>query len=432
MLAWERLSPEELNRRRAARLETTLRHAVSSAPFYRDRLGAADTLSLASFPVLSRELVHEHFKELMTDRLRAEYDGIRRRRHRYSWLEIGTGGSTGVPTKVIHDRDFRDFDRASRLYAMALCGFPFGTPYLRLWGSMKEINQIKASLGHRLVGWFARESLLNAFQMEAENMTQYLRTIEGSGTDHMMAYVDAAYQLALHARRFNLPAKPLTSVMACGGTVTEDVRRVIQDVFKTRVHSKYGSRDCGDMACECSEGGIHVFANWYVLEVVDEEGVPVPPGENGRVLVTVLGNRGFPMIRYEIGDVGALAVYACTCGSSFPLLDRIEGRSVEFLSSTGGGYVSPSYIIHLIGVVHNPGTLRRFQLVQETRERFCLKLQWKDGVAAEEMTPSVAAIVSDLKKVLGAEADVRVDRVPRIKETDSGKFLYTINRCPRD
>ncbi len=428
LLAWERLDPGELARRRAVRLDAVLKHAATSVPFYRERVSPAEPFALASFPVLSRDDVRSHFKELMTDRLRAEQEGAAPRQRGYSWVSVDTGGSTGIPTTVIHDRDFRDFDRASRLYAMHLCGFPFGTPYFRLWGSMKDINQMKDSPGHRLVAHFAGEELLNAFQMEADDMTRYANRIAQSRIHHLMGYVDAVHELALHIRKRRLGVKPLGAVMACGGTVTADIRRTIGEVFSARVHNKYGSRDCGDMACECREGGIHILANRYVIETVDERGRAVPSGEVGRLLVTVLGNTGFPLIRYDIGDMGTLSEDVCACGRTFPLLASIEGRTMEFLTSTTGGHVSPVCIRHLLGVAHNPGTLHRFQLIQDDAVRFTLKLEWDRTVDDAQAQAHVAGMVADLKQVLGRDADITVESSEQIPAAKSGKFMATINR----
>jgi phenylacetate-CoA ligase len=245
---------------------------------------------------------------------------------------------------------------------------------------------------------------------------------------HMMAYVDAAEALARYSRRRNRAVRPLRSIMACAGTVTDDARNLLREVFEARIHNKYGSRDCADMACECPEGGVHIYSQQVVLEVIDNAGNPVPPGETGQLLVTLLGNRSFPLIRYDIGDRGALSVEMCRCGRPFPLLARVEGREVEFLYNSSGGYVTPAYVIHLIGVVHNQGVIRRFQLVQESMIHCRLLIEEEAEASPAALRKSLSDIERDLKLVFGAECRFDIERVDRIPETASGKFLYTINR----
>jgi len=427
-LKLERAGPACLAALSEERLAAVLRHAARDIPYYRARLPAGGTPVLTDFPVLTKHDVAARFTELMAAPLRAETEAGRERGAGYSWIKVRTGGTTGTPTTVVHDASFRDRGRAGRLYSQYLCGFPFGVPYFRLWGSMAEINRLRQSPGQRLMGALAGERLLNAFLMSQADMDRYLDALARSPIRHMMAYVDAAHALALHARRAGRAARPLESIMACAGTVTDDARAALRDVFGARVHNKYGSRDCTDMACECERGGMHVYSHHAWIEVLDDGGRAVAPGRTGRLVVTLLGNFSFPMIRYEIGDIGALSARQCDCGRPFPLMERIEGRAAEFLTSVSGGYVSPVYIRHLVGVVHNPGTIRCFQLVQTGASAYRLALELDASVADAAYLATAAGIRHDLLRVLGADADLEIVRAERIAPSAGGKFLYAINR----
>ena len=171
--AW---SPERLDELHAARLAALLGHAVKDVPFYRERAAAPE---LSAFPILRKEDIHARFEDLMEPSLLAEYRAKKRPRG-YSWVEVKTGGSTGTPTTVIHDKDFRDWGRAGRLYSQWMCGFPIGTPFLMLWGSMRDINDAKDSVTKRVLNWLLQVHPLNAFLMDNARMDRYLREITGS------------------------------------------------------------------------------------------------------------------------------------------------------------------------------------------------------------------------------------------------------------
>lgn len=424
----ETWTPEHLSSVRDERLARILKHAASRIPFYRERVTAAGQRALADFPILTKADVRQHFMGLMTPDVAAQHARNPATGPGYSWIEVKTGGSTGMPTTVIHDREMRDRGRAGRLYSQRLCGFPIGTPYVRLWGAMGDINQSKVSLQHKVMNALSGELLLNAFRMNDDDMTRYLADMRASGLRHAMAYVDAMEQLALFAERRGLASPRLDSIMACAGTVTADTRAHLGRVFGARVHNQYGSRDCTGMACECERGGHHIYTNQLLLEVVDDAGRPVAHGTSGRILVTLLFNDSFPLIRYEIGDVGALRSEACPCGRPFPLLDRVEGRKLEMLSTTNGGYVSPVYLRHLIGVVHNPGLIRRFQMIQETPTEYRLRVECDTAAGASAFDHAMELILRDLKTVLGPSSNVHVERASNLEETPTGKFLYTINK----
>jgi len=421
-LAAERWPVERFETLRRERLSALLQHAVTAVPYYRERVSRAE---LASFPVLKKEDLHAHFAQFMEPSLHAEFYAEKKPRG-YSWVEVTSGGTTGKPTTVIHDRDFRDWGRASRLYSQYLCGFPPGVRHWKLWGSMRDINSARDSFPRRAMNWLLGVAPLNAFLMDEARMRRYAAELDGREIRHLMAYVDAAYELARFVEGKGIAVRPLESIMACAGAVTDDYRATLTRVFGGRVHNKYGSRECSDMACECAHGGFHIFGTGVHLEVVDDAGQPAPAGVTGRILVTLLHNRRFPIIRYEIGDLGALSDGRCACGSPFPRLERVEGRISERLTTADGAYLSPTYIRHLVGVVHGPGTVDRFQFVQHAARRYSLALQVAEPVDDAAFSALCGKLERDLRAVLGAEAELAIRRVERIAESASGKFRYIV------
>ncbi len=402
--------------------------AVRDVPFYRERVAPSAHHDLAAFPIITKQELAGHFTALMSDAMRADYE--RGPARGYTWVKVTSGGTTGLPTTVIHDADFRDKDRAARLYELHLAGFPFGTAHVRLWGSMHDIQRTRASLQQRVIASLANETLLNAFMMEDTHLRAYLDLLNRSDVRHLLTYADAGYQLARFARRHGIAVRPLTSIIATGGTLTDDMRATMADVFQCRVHNKYGSRDAGEIACDCDRGSLHVLPH-LIVEIVDEQGRPCPPGVTGRVLVTFLGNPSFPLIRFDITDCAAASAAPCPCGRPFPVLEHLEGRAVDFLVSTHGGFVSPTYIRHLVGVVHGSEKVRRFQLVQEGPTTFTLALQPETGVPTDTVAALADPIRRDLLPVLGESAAIDIRVVDRIAETGTGKFQYVINRHVR-
>lgn len=412
------------------RLQKTLQHAAREVPFYRERVSANGDLDLSDFPILTKDDVRSQFIRLMPEAVRVRHQ-TGGPRNRYSWIEVKTGGSTGVPTTVIHGPAYRDMGRAARMYSQALCGFPFGVPYLRLWGSMRDVNQMKDNWRQRLTRHLAGESVLNAFRMDPARMESYLTAIAESKVNHLMAYVDCAVQLARFAQSRARSVRPVHSIMACAGTVTRDARDTLRRVFGARVHNKYGSRDCAEMACECSYGGLHIYSNAVAVEVVDDNGKPLPPRSTGRLLITLLDNPEFPLIRYEIGDVGSLDSTLCRCGRPFPLLHAVEGRIDEHFITAGGSYLSPVSVRHLIGVVHNPGLIRRYQLVQETPYDYQLLLEPEADSSPGRLSEVSILLRRDLLALLGRESRLGIQLVESIPESPSGKFRYLLSKVPR-
>ena len=71
-------------------------------------------------------------------------------------------------------------------------------------------------------------------------------------------------------------------------------------------------------------GGLHIAAENVAVEIVDEDGKPLPSGKMGEIVLTNTTSRDFPFIRYRTGDIGALDWDTCPCGRGLPLLKLAE------------------------------------------------------------------------------------------------------------
>jgi phenylacetate-CoA ligase len=437
MQAWERLTPAALEEQVEQALSSTLEEAVVHSPYYRElelrrRPGERAAAFLARFPILTRAKIREHFKEMVVDALREEITSPGSvARKRYDWLVVRTGGTVGTPTTVVHDAWGRDWGRATRLLSARLCGLPLGTPYFYLWGSETDLLQTEASLTQRVQQALLGGVPMNAFRSFEADVQQHYEIMRAHpGIDHMMAYVDAAVILALHIRSRGLPPPRLRSVMACAGTVTTEWRQILQETFQAEVFDKYGSRECCDMACECSaHQGLHVYSPNVYVEIVDASDAPCAPGQTGRLLVTMLNNRQFPMIRYEIGDLAAWTPPGrCSCGLAWPRLQSLQGRQDDMLMTEDGTLITSVFIRHFVGVSHNWQIIREWQLEQTGRRRFIFRYvpAIRSGLHA-----NLEAIRASFRRALGAGIELDMVEVTEIPRSPSGKIRWIINNVPR-
>lgn len=115
-------------------------------------------------------------------------------------------------------------------------------------------------------------------------------------------------------------------VISVSEMLSRSARLRIERAFGGEVYDRYASEEFTTIATECSHHrGVHIHAESFIVEIVDKNGLPVPEGREGRILVTDLLNYNMPFIRYEIGDRGMFLCGVCPCGLKTPRL-AIHGR----------------------------------------------------------------------------------------------------------
>jgi phenylacetate-CoA ligase len=187
----------------------------------------------------------------------------------------------------------------------------------------------------------------------------------------------------------------------------------------------------GAVACLCPEGGgLHITSHSHVVEVVDEDGRPVFDRE-GDLVLTSLTNYAMPFLRYWIGDRGNLSSSPCACGSPFPVLESVSGRSIESLVTPAGELVSPIFLITLFGGTLGFGPVSKFQIVQEALDRVTLKVVVDETHSADSIQSTLETVRAHLARVMGEACTVHCERVADIPREASGKYLYTICNVER-
>jgi phenylacetate-CoA ligase len=82
--------------------------------------------------------------------------------------------------------------------------------------------------------------------------------------------------------------------------------------------------------------GMHYWDDYLYLEIIDPAtGQNVPDGEWGEIVITTLVKEGAPLIRFRTHDLSRIIPGECPCGSKFPRIDVITGRSDDMMKIKG-------------------------------------------------------------------------------------------------
>lgn len=399
--------PEELS---ARYFDELLRHAVAHVPYYAQ---CADRpLELSSFPILTRRLLRDNTEQLRSD-------DLQQRRH----ATAATGGSTGEPVWVTHDRTFSDWDKATDLYFIStVLGMPVGY-YLShrrliLWHSREsKLNLSPASVVSRLLGQCIR---LEPYTILTEaTVRAYVRTINRVRPVMIWAYAGPLFEVARMARRQGLRMHRPRFIISSVEMLYPHMRTAIQEVFGCPVHDYYGSAETGRVAAECPHGRLHLFTFNNHMEVLDAEGRHVGPGEEGRLVLTPLHNLAMPLIRYDIGDMARMGSGTCTCGNPLPVLDGITGRVIEHFVTMDGDLV---YGGNFIAMFYEHDWVAELQILQE--ERDLIKVFFKRMPGREVPQETIDRLSAHMREIIGEGCRVEWHEVEHIPRTPIGKHLH--------
>jgi phenylacetate-coenzyme A ligase PaaK-like adenylate-forming protein len=199
--------------------------------------------------------------------------------------------------------------------------------------------------------------------------------------------------------------------------------RAIRKIFSCPIVSSYGSTEAGYVFMECEKGRLHQNYDFCRVDLVPVRGSETQG--TGRILVTTFGNRWFPLLRFNIGDLARISPDPCPCGRAFGLtLSSIEGRLISAFLAFGNRIVTHGRMDRALAAVDG---IDDYRLDQDPSKQVRLRLI----VSEERAVNSVISEAGDaMRRLLGNEVEVAVERVELLLPESSGKFLLAKRHFP--
>ena len=176
---------------------------------------------------------------------------------------------------------------------------------------------------------------------------------------------------------------------------------------------------------ECPEhSGIHYWADYFLLEIVDPETLePVPPGEVGEMVVTTLHKEGVPLIRYRTRDLSRLIPGLCACGSILPRHDQLLGRTDDMIIFRAVN-IYPGQIDEILSQIKGIGS--EFQILLEREQgldSMLLRIEREQGLDADIDEQLIPEITQKIKSQILVASDIEL--------VDYGSLTRTVRKTKR-
>ena len=397
-------------------LKPLLRHAAANVPFYRQlwegRQGSPEHLK--DWPILEKDQVRQDPENFLAD-------GIDRR----TLYRENTSGSTGKPLRLywsqatlrgwyaLLERRTRNIYGVSRHDRWAILGGQLVADSRRrrppFWVWNAGMNQL----------------YLSSYHLSPKTVGHYIDEIRRQRIVHILGYSSALHSLAGLALQENVDLSGLNLKVAVTNAepLFPHQRQIISQAFGCPVRETYGQAEVVATASECSTGRLHWWPETGIVEIVDDDGHAVGPGETGSIVATGFLNDAQPLIRYRVGDRARRPASdtACSCGMALPVLAAVEGRLDDVVITADGRQIG-----RLDTVFKGDLPILEAQIVQERAGALILSY-----VPAPEFDASHAqSLRSSLERHVG-EMEIELREAQSLPRSANGKLRAVVNKIPK-
>jgi phenylacetate-CoA ligase len=440
---------EAVDAARRRRFNALVRFARSQSPFYRDAyrgLSEHDP-EPGELPVVTKAGLMARFDDWVTDReihLPAVEAFIADRDHigeRYldRYVVWKSSGSTGEPGIYVQDADaLTAFDA---LMAVHLDPLRFAARHgwnLAAHGGRAALVAATGDHFASIASWrrVCRSSpwiAARGFSI-MEPLPRLVAALNDYQPALLASYPTMLSLLAEEQEAGRLKIDPVR-LWSGGECLAAEAGAAIERAFGCPLTNEYGASECMSIGFGCREGWLHVNADWVLLEPVDRDYAPTPPGEASHtVLLSNLANRVQPIIRYDLGDSVVVNPESCACGNPLPAL-HVEGRRDDVLSlRSANGTVVRLPPLALTTIVEEAAHVHRFQIVQTGADRLMLRLEsCPDDVRGAIWHAAAPALRQYLRDQSLSNVHVGLDKRVPLSDHRSGKLrevIVAIERTP--
>ena len=327
----ETMDREQIEKLQLERLKTTVEHCMHSA-FYKQRFKEAglepgDIRSLddiRKIPFTTKQDLRDTYPFGMASVPLSQCVRLH-----------SSSGTTGNPTVILHTQ--KDLDEWAN--AVARCLWMVGCRPDDVFQNTSGYGMFTGGLGFQYgaerLGMLTVPAAAGNTRRQLKFFTDFGTTVVHAIPSYATRIYEVMQQEGIDPRRDT----KLRTLVIGAEPHSEEQRRRIQDMLGVKAYNSFGmSEMCGPgVAFECKEqNGMHIWEDYYIVEVVDPKTLePVPDGEIGELVLTTINREAMPLLRYRTRDLTRIIPGECPCGRHHKRIDRMKGRSDDMIVLRG-------------------------------------------------------------------------------------------------
>lgn len=406
------LSRENIEAIQVSEFKRIFKYSIENVPYYRkhytkyaEMVAQAKDLSfLTKLPILTKEIIRCNYVDFLSEVEKP-------------FAIQATSGSTGSSMKFALNKKTYQLAMALLIEHEKRHGVEFRSKRATFNGRMlKKVEDILPP--YWVFNKAENQMLFSSYHLSNTTFSDYRSSLENFSPEEIIGYPSVIYELARLYRDNNIiPNLELKCIVTNSETLIDWQRRVIEDVFNTRIYDYYGSVEYVLFASQCEKGSYHIDPTIGMVELIGND--KLEKGVEAEVIATTLTNTAMPLIRYSIGDTAVPLDGYCECNRSTQCLHRITGRLDDTLVATDGRHIGRTG--EVFGYFSN---IKEAQIIQHEIEWCELIISKIDSVKPIDEI----GIISKIREKLGGDMKVSIKIVPEIPKGANGKFRTVLNK----
>lgn len=333
-----------------------------------------------------------------------------------------TGGSTGKALDIFITDECSEMRNACARRHDCWSGWNPGETIGAVWGNPKPPISFKDKIFNSLVQPYI---YLDTMSLTESSVLRFVDEWGKKKPTLLYGHAHSLFMLAKYHGQIDLSLIRPNGIISTSMMLMPYERNLIEKVFQCLVTDRYGCEEVSLIGSECTEHhGMHMNIEHLIIEFLNDEGLPVSPGEPGRIIVTDLMNKAMPFVRYSVEDIGIPIERKCPCGREMPLMGNITGRVADFLIKKDGTKVAGVSIIE--NTLTKIKNIDQMQIVQENIDFLSVNI-----VPGKKYSSDTENKILNYFHALFPDINVSLSTVSDIKPEPSGKFRFSICKIPQ-
>lgn len=360
------LSPiKKSNRSRRQRLVDIIKHVNQNTPYYRGRFDAFLAnegnmndqdffYAYSHLPMVTKQELKTHNDAFISDHLEDKIDlleggqipdaktflkhAVIKKDFKTS---LSTGGSSGIPAFRWVDYHDANVFAQSFLHSFKLNGWREGEGFVVFYPLKSYFTASYAANAQTLNRLFGF-TMVPFETLDKDTVINLLQTLRDTKSTLLVIFPCVLQRVAEIMREEGIePFEHLPYINISGEFFLDCSKKFIQSMFPdSDIQSTYGAVEFGEIAHQSSLSSFDydIFDNYAYLE----------QGPDNSILVTSLRQKAFPLIRYQIEDMGQIITH----DDGRQSIRTLEGKNTDYLVGADGYIYYASFFNALINEIN--------------------------------------------------------------------------------